>query len=218
MRALIVALLCASPVLADEGELYLGGGAGLEGATLRHPAALAGARRLLAPPNAALARVGVGARYGLSNELHPGFGLELAMAGNVATPDVILAGSHAQIVTGTYLEAAAPIGAGWRFDSGYDLSAVVGVDVAPHVALWMLSAATAPPSSGDTKPPRALPIDVADAVGLGVSLRVRAAVELRLFEALALPLTPYLGVTWDGAPSWRMGMAVQPELITALWP
>ena len=218
MRALIVALLCASPALADEGELYLGGGAGLEGAALRHPAAVAGDWLLLAPPNAALARVGVGARYGLSNELHPGLGLELAIAGNVATPDVILAGSHAQIVTGTYLEAAAPIGVGWRFDSGYDVSAVVGVDVAPHLALWMLSAATAPLSSGDSEPPRALPIDVADAVGLGVSVRVRAAVELRLFEALALQLTPNVGVTWDGGPSWRVGMAVQPEWITALWP
>ncbi|MBI1944649.1 MAG: hypothetical protein HYS27_03075 [Deltaproteobacteria bacterium] len=212
MRALLVVLVAASPALADEGELYLGGEVGVEAAALRHPLAQGGEWLLLVPPNALIARAGLGARFGVTNEVHPSVGLEVGAARNVTTTGVLLGGAPAQVVTGTYLELGTPIGVGWRIDTGFDVSAVLGVEVAPHVAWWAMGAAIAAAAPEHSGPSRVLPIGVADVVRLGGSVRLRAAVELRVFDVVAVQLAPYVGVGWDGAPTSRVGIAVQ-----AMW-
>lgn len=209
MRALIVALVAASPALADEGEVYLGADVGVEAVALRHPVAQGAEWTPLGLPNALLARAGVVARLGVTNELHPGVGLEFAAANNVMNTDVVLGGAPARVVTGTYLEIGAPLGVGWRIDTGYDVSGVLGVDLVPHVAWWAMNAATEPARPGDVGPSRVLPIEVADAVRFGGSVRLRAAVELRVLEVLAIQLVPHVGVSSDGAPTWRAGIALQ---------
>lgn len=211
--ALIVVALAVGPAAADEGEVQLGAGAALEGASIRHP--LADASADLAP-FLLVPRGLLGARYGITNELHLGVGFDVGAAVNVATDGVVVGGTKTRLITGGYFEAAVPLSVGWRVDSGYDVSASVLVDVAPMLALWSVTAATDPAKRDDAGLARRLPIEVDDALIPGVNVRAQIALDVRLFGDLGIHLGAYAGAAWAGSPSLRAGVLLAPSWIGSL--
>lgn len=214
MKTLLACIVLAAPIaVADEGEAHLGAAAALEVASLQHP--------LAAPTTGihfhplVLPRVSVATRYGLTNDWQLGVAVDAGGATNVATDDVTLAGRKTRLVTGGLLELALPLGVRWRVDSGYDVSALVGIDLAPTVAIWSSTAAT-DPTSGEL--PRRLPIDVADAVTIGARGCASLAIDVRLLEALHVRAGAYAGIAWAGTPSVRVGFIVEPSWIFAVGP
>lgn len=219
MKPTIVALVvfAAVPARADEGETDLSAVAALEGALLRHPLAAASELASSSPRVAILPRAGIGVRYGLTNELLVGLGLDGAVTTNVATADVDLGGRSATLLTGTYAELNAPVGLTWRFDSGFDLSGVAALDVAPTIALWY---ATAPvdPSTVTGGVARRLPLEIDDSIQLGLQARGRLAFDVRVADAISLQTGVHAAVAWAGAPVLRVGILVEAAWIAALGP
>lgn len=206
---LIVALTDTLPAAADEGELLLGGGAAIDAALLRHPLV---AEALVLDASTAVTpmpRMRVDARYGLTNELHVGVGLEAAAATNVITSDAPVGGALGQIITGGYFEIAAPLGATWRLDSGYDVSVAVSLDAAPLMTIWSANALADPTKLDESGRPVRLPIELGDKLAFGGLLRLGAHVEARLFETLALRLGPALSVAWAQTPSARVALSLE---------
>lgn len=210
-------LLAATPLLADEGELQLGGSAGVEATWLRHP--LAGAdltideRTAFAP----LPRASLGTRIGITNELNFGSAFEAAGVTNVVTKEIVIGGIPGQVVTGAYLELAAPVGIFWRVDSGFDVSAILGVEIAPIVTAWTGSAFADPANVDAAGVPARLPIDVADAVAAGILVRASAAIDVR-FGHIALRAVPYVAAAWTATPSARIGVLVEPCVLLSALP
>ncbi|MCC7070403.1 MAG: hypothetical protein IT383_03715 [Deltaproteobacteria bacterium] len=218
MRALALFLVLASTTAAaDAGELYLGAGGSLEAAWLRHPLAKDdNSIELSANPVTMLPRLVTSARYGITNELHLGLGLEAAPGANVVTSDVKGAGTSGQIVTGSYLELAAPLATTWRFDSGYDVTGAVDLEAGPVLALWSTSALVDPLRLDEKGRPVRLPFDVDDQVQVGALIRMAAMVEWRVFNNLALRAGPAVTVSWAGTPAVHAALVIEPTFVTAV--
>lgn len=218
MRALaLLVVLASTTAAADEGELYLGAGASLEAAWLRHPLGKDdNPIELSANPVTMLPRLVTSARYGITNELHLGLGLEAALSANVVTNGVEGAGTRGQVVTGTYLELAAPLATTWRIDSGYDVTGAVDLEAGPMLALWSTGALVDPGRLDGKGRPVRLPFDVDDELQFGGFLRIAATVEWRVFNSLALRTGPAVTVSWAGTPSLHAALIIEPTLVTAV--
>jgi hypothetical protein len=215
MRAAVIAaaLAVAPCALADEGELFLSASAEVEAAWLRHP---------LASPFLGfddqtaftfLPRLTVGARFGVSNELHLGIGIGGAGVPNIVTNDVALRGVRGQLVTGGFFEGTLPLSLSWRFDSGCDVSGVVRFDVMPSLSLWTANALADSRKLDATGRPARLPFDVPDALGVGASAQLSFGLEWRVFEHVVLGAAPFVGVGWTGSPEVSVGIRVEPLLV-----
>ena len=218
MRALaLLVVLASTTAAADEGELYLGAGASLEAAWLRHPLAKDDDPiELSASPVTMLPRLVTSARYGITNELHLGLGFDAALSANVVTNGVEGAGTRGQVVTGTYFELAAPLTTAWRIDSGYDVTGAVDLEAGPMLALWSTSALVDPGRLDGKGRPVRLPFDVDDQLQVGALIRMAAMVEWRVFNNLALRAGPAVTVSWTGTPAVHAALVIEPTFVTAV--
>ncbi|MCC7075065.1 MAG: hypothetical protein IT383_27380 [Deltaproteobacteria bacterium] len=219
MRAVaIVVLLTSGTASADEGEGYVGAGVVLDAAWLRHPRKNRATLPDAGTPIAFLPHLNTSVHYGLSNELHAGLGIEGAAAQNVVTNDVAIGGTSATLITGAYLEVAAPLTVSWRFDTGQDATGVAAFDAAPMLTLWSASALADPTKVDTSGHPARLPVQVRDALDPGIVVRLRAVLQVRLLQTLALTLGPTVAFAWAGTPSLRLGVALEPSLISSPTP
>ena len=218
MRALaLVVVLASTTAAADEGELYLGAGASLEAAWLRHPLAKDdNPMQLSASPSTMLPRLVTSARYGITNELHLGLGFDAALSANVVTNGVEGAGTRGQVVTGTYFELAAPLTTAWRIDSGYDVTGAVDLEAGPVLALWSTSALVDPLRLDEKGRPVRLPFDVDDQLEVGALIRIAAVVEWRVWNNLALRAGPAVTLSWAGTPGFHAALVIEPTFVTAV--
>lgn len=213
MRLVALALLLAStPILADEGELAVGVSAALEAAWLRHP--LAGAEVTIDGRTAfaLIPRVGTALRFGITNELQLGGALDVAGIPNVITNEIGVGGAVGQLVTGVYAELSAPVGVFWRIDSGFDASAVLGLEAGPILTLWSSNALADPTKLDSAGRPARLPVNVGDDVNAGIIVRASTAADVR-FGDIVLRVVPYAAVAWAATPSARIGVVIEPSLL-----
>lgn len=213
-RGLAVALVLASPpVAADEGELAVTAAAVIELATIEHPLAAEGTTAFELAPFSIVPHAAVSARFGLTNELQLGLGLNAGASANVQSGNVLLGGTDARLVTGTYVELGAPVTVTWRVNSGYDLSGAATIEVGPMVALWLGTAAIDPVKLDADALPQRLPLEVSDAVTPGLAARLLVAVDARFIDYLVLRVSAYAGVAWAASPFLIVGVALEPSWI-----
>ena len=186
MRAvaiIAVALLTSPAATADEGEFTFSASAGLDAAWLHHPLAPLSILPSSPAPVTPLPRVVIEAGFGLKNDLALTFGVAVAATTNVNSPDVVLAGVPARIVTGTYGELAMPVGVRWQFASGLPVSVDAGIDVAPALAGYLHSVAINAVLKSGAGRALPLPLTVPDAVIAGAAVHAYWGADLRLGDA-----------------------------------
>ena len=79
----------------------------------------------------------MGARYGLTNTLYVGAGVDGSLFGPLKALDVAVGDSRGDLLTGTRLDVMVPLLLGWRFDSGSDVSWIVEVQAGASVVGWL---------------------------------------------------------------------------------
>lgn len=221
-RNLLVAtvLLTSGSAIADEGETYVDLALSPELAWLSHPAV----HNAVASPFDStgtftfLPRLAGSVRYGLTNDLHAGLGFEGAAFGNLAAKGVSVQNTTGDLFSGGYLELGAPLSVGWRFDSGYDFTGLVELQVGPMLTLWSGNALGDPTNLDPNGLPSKLPVDIADTWSAGASARLQAAFEARFFDMLVIAAAPYAGVSWAGTPGVHAGIVLRPSLALGVGP
>lgn len=223
MRALLF-LVCAVVVAhdahADRGEVSLDLTAAGDAAVLLHPA-VHDALQSPATPTATFAmlpRLGVGARYALSDELRVGMAVDVAAAPNLKASQVSVKNTTGDLFTGTYAEASLPLSLGWRLDTGHDFSGALELSAGPLVTLWSGSALADPTRLDANGLPSAFPVAIDDAWDIGGIARASAAFEVRLFDMLVVAIAPSVGVSWAGTVGARAGIAVTPSYVAGVGP
>ena len=222
LRAAVIAMalgaLVSSSALADEGELHIDATAEIEAAWLRHPRAMASLSFDTSTAFAVIPRISVGARAGLTNELHIGAAIALGGTPNVVTNGVTLGGVDGQLVSGSYLAATTQLSLSWRFDSGYDVSTVARIDVGPSLALWTGNALVDPRRLDADGRPALLPFEVKNSLQPGAFVATSLAVDWRFVDAFAIGVRPYAVFAWTGSPEIHAGIALTPSFVAALFP
>lgn len=208
-------LFFALPSIADEGEAYVDASLGTDVAWLSNPAVGDAASSPFTDTSSftILPRGAVALRFGLTNELHLGVGLEGAAIGNVLAKGVSSGAASGDLFAGTYAEMGAPLSATWRLDSGGDFTGLVELTAGPMLTVWAKNALADPTNIDANGLPSRLPIDIADQWNPGAFARVSAAVEARLFDVLVLALAPHAGVSWAGTPGVHAGIILRPSLV-----
>lgn len=201
--------------LADEGELRLAGAVGVEGTTARHPNGLPDSAAINISP--ALVVAG-GVQYGFTNVIDGALRLEAAIEGNVTTPRASVGGAAGDLVTGLVLDLRLPVAAGAHLDTGLPVSAGLVFEAGPSLTLWSSSALVDPLRKDSDGLPARLPIAIDDELTLGAFLRMKLAVSIRPFDALAVVVEPYLTLAWSSAPAVAFGMTLQPRWTPTIAP
>jgi hypothetical protein len=220
MRAFIgiLALVAvgAPSAAADEGDLYLDFTATPQLGWLTHP--------LAATPNTALPfseqsmfgvkpALGLGVRRGVTNELHLGVGVEAAGATSLTGKAIQIENQTGDLLTAAYAEIAVPLTAGWRFDSGYNLTGLVEVQAAPLFVFWGASAFADPTDLDENGLPAKFPVDIADTWHAGGLLRAQALFEARLGDVFAFAVGPSLRVSWADTVGVQVGLVLRPSAV-----
>lgn len=213
-------LVAAASARADEGETYVDIAVSPELAWLSHPAVHDAAA---SPFDATgtftfLPRLAGCVRYGLTNDLHVGLGFEGAAFGNLAAKGVSVENTTGDLFTGGYLELGAPLSFGWRFDSGYDFTGLLELQLGPMLTLWSGNALGDPTNLDPNGLPSKLPVDIADTWSPGASARLQAAFEARLFDIFVIAAAPYAGVSWAATPGVHAGIVIRPSLALGVGP
>jgi len=204
----------SSSALADDGETYVDIGLTSEVAWLSHPAVHPADASPFASSAAVtfLPRLSLGARRGITNELHLGLGLEGALFGNLRATGVELSKTPGDLFAGTYAESALPLTVTWRVDSGSDLTALVELHAGPLLTVWANNALADPNNLDANGLPSRLPLEIADIWSLGGMARVGVAFEARLFDVFVVAIEPNVGASWAGTPGFHVGLNVRPSL------
>lgn len=209
----------ATPAAADEGELFVDLTLVPELAAASHPDAGVSS---FAPPtsNASVlfpaGRAGLGARYGLTNAIHLGLGVDAALGAGLVGHDVAKGGFKGDLVTGTRLALTTPLSAGWRIDSGEDVSAVLELSAGPTAVLWAGSALVSPDTLDDAGLPSRLPPDIKDRWELGARFEARALFEVRLFDVVTAAIGPEVTLCWADTTAASVGLVLRPSLVVPL--
>jgi hypothetical protein len=121
--AIVIALVGSLVARADEGESSLSVSVSPEVAWLSHPLTAEVSPFTPTGTFSFLPRLGVGLRYGLTDSLTLGFGVDSAGFFGLNAVGTRLENTVGTIVTGTYFDAMAPLSLAYRVDAGYDASA-----------------------------------------------------------------------------------------------
>jgi hypothetical protein len=213
MRALLFAIVLTScaAALADEGEIFVGGNAGVDVAWLRHP--LAPVVSLLPDAHATTAvvpRMSITAAYSCTNEFLVTLGVNAAGTANLVTPRVVVGGVSANLITGTYSALTVPVGVRWRLDSGLPLSFDASLEVAPLLAAFVQTVAIDEVAKDALGKAVRLPLAVSDSFLPGAEARIAGGADLRLAN-LVVALRPVFGVGWVKGPQWIAGVTLTVE-------
>lgn len=209
----LLLLLCSEAVNADRGEVLVDAIIAPEVAWLAHPAVHEGASSPFDPTGTftLLPRVGLGARYGLANDVHVGVGLDGAAFSNLVASGVAFENITGDLFTGGYFEAAAPFLVGWRFDSGSDLSGVLELQGGPLLTFWSASALADPTDLDAAGLPARFPVDIPDTWHLGGTVRAQALFEVRLWDVFIFAVGPSLGISWADTVGVHAGLVLRPS-------
>ncbi|MDP2341505.1 MAG: hypothetical protein Q8O67_11125 [Deltaproteobacteria bacterium] len=181
-----------------------------------HPLSGVGTAALpFAPPSTLglTARTTLQARYGLTNSLHLALGLEAAPSTGIVSKGVKFENTSGDLFSSVYAEIALPVGVGWRFDSGENVTAVGELQVAPLVAFWGGSALADPNLLDSNGLPSKLPVEIDDLWVPGVQVSARVLVEARIWDWLVLSVGPQAGLSWAGTLGVHAGLVVRPSVI-----
>jgi hypothetical protein len=215
--ALLTAILLGSlSTHADEGDLYLDFTVTPQLGWLTHP--------LAATPNTVLPfaeqsmfgvkpALGLGVRRGVTNELHLGVGVEAAGATSLTGKAIQIENQTGDLLTAAYAEVAVPLTAGWRFDSGYNLTGLIEVQAAPLFVFWGASAFADPTDLDEAGRPAQFPVDIADTWHAGGVLRAQALFEARLWDVFACAVGPSVGVSWADTVGVHVGLVLRPSAV-----
>lgn len=217
----LFALGLPSPAaLADRGEVGVEAGVGTDVAWLLHPIV----HEPLAPPLSStgtlvfVPRLRMDGRYGVTNELALGFGVDFGGSGGLRAAGVVIDGYQGDLLTGAYGEVALPLSLRWRFDSGMDVSLGAEVAAYPLVALWAGNALVLPSKVDAAGLPARLPVDVEDAWVVGGGARVSGFVEWRVFDLLMLGIAPSISGGWAGTVRAVAGVSLTVGVVGGVGP
>lgn len=212
----VLLLLAALPGRAEEGEVYLDLSVTPEFAWVSHPDAGVGAFDMPFQPTSTLAitpRTAFLARYGVTNSLHLGVGLEAAPATGMQSKGVKFENTTGDIYSTFYFEAAAPVSIGWRFLSGESLTGVGELQLGPMLAFWGGSIPNDPTLPDENGLPSKLPFDIEDQWVPGGFVRVQTLFEARIWDWFVFAVGPEAGVSWAGTLGVHAGLVLRPSLV-----
>ena len=218
LLAFACALAFGGPTRADEGEVYVEAFAQPEVAWLSHP--LSGEQLPFGQSSSLtfLPRLGVSARYGISNSAHVGIGLDGSAFGLLTARNVEFQNVVGDILTGARLDFALPLSVGWRFDSGFDITGIIEAQAGPYLAGWTRNKLVDPRILGPNGLPVELPAEIGDQWRLGALVRLQALFEARLFDLLAVGVGPTVSASWAGAWALQVGLVVRPSFVFGFGP
>lgn len=214
--ALITALLGSLAARADEGDVYLDFVVSPQLAWVTHPLAATEAVALPFAEQSMFAvkpALGFGVRRGFTDALHLGVGVEAAGSTSLTGKRVQIDNQSGDLLTAAYAEVAMPVSAGWRFDSGFNLTGVLELQAAPMVVFWGSSAFADPNDLDENGLPAKFPVDIADTWHFGGLVRAQALFEARIWDVFAFAVGPSLGVSWADTVGVHVGLVLRPSAV-----
>jgi hypothetical protein len=211
-----VFVLASSTAVADEGDVYLDFVVSPQLAWVTHPLAATDALALPFAERSMFAvkpALGVGVRRGFTDSLHLGVGIEAAGSTSLTGKGVQIDDQRGDLLTAAYAEVAMPVTAGWRFDSGFNLTGMIELQGAPMVVFWGSSAFADPTDLDENGLPAKFPVDIADTWHFGGLLRAQALFEARIWDAFAFAVGPSLGVSWADTVGVHVGLVLRPSAV-----
>jgi hypothetical protein len=211
----ILALLASAPSRADDGDIYLDFVVAPQLGWVSHPVAVTDATALPFSEQSMFALkpgVGVGVRRGFGDALHLGVGLDAAGSTSLTGRGVQIDNRSGDLLTAAYVELAMPVSAGWRFDSGSNLTGLLELQAGPLVTFWGSSAFADPNDLDDNGLPAKFPVDVSDTWHIGGIVRAQALFEARLWDAFVFAIGPSLGVSWADTVGVHVGLTLRPSM------
>lgn len=212
----ILALLASAPSRADDGDIYLDFVVAPQVGWVSHPVAVTDATALPFSEQSMFALkpgVGLGVRRGFGDALHLGVGLDAAGSTSLTGKGVQIDNRSGDLLTAAYVELAMPVSAGWRFDSGSNLTGVLELQAGPLVTFWGSSAFADPNDLDENGLPAKFPVDVSDTWHIGGIVRAQALFEARLWDAFVFALGPSLGVSWADTVGVHVGLVLRPSAV-----
>lgn len=218
---LALALLIASPALADEEEVAFDAAVAVEGALLTNPYE---GPLSLKPLFAGRPRVTLGARYGLTNSLYAG--VHLTGTGSftasaaphiLVTPDVTVDGFTGELHS-TQATAGLLATAGYRLDLGWNYTGFVELQAGPAATVWYHWHLAIP----RTNPfedvlvllgPDRIPLTILP----GAMVRLQGGFEARILDNFLVVVMPYVGGGWVGGVDVSAGVAVRASWVQTPW-
>lgn len=217
IASIIFALVASTTVSADEGDFYVDAAITPRVSWLDHPEVKASP---FSPQSAfgLTPSLSLSARYGVTNALHLGLGIETAGSTGLAARGVVRGGSTGDILTATYFELAAPASVGWRFDSLSNLTAALELDAGPLLVLWGANAFADPTDLDENGLPRTFPGTISDSWHLGGRVSARALLEARLWDVVVLAIGPTVSVSWADTVAVSAGLVLRPSFVFGFGP
>jgi hypothetical protein len=220
MRAYIALVgfvaLAALPLKADEGDVYLDVVISPQVGWLTHPLAAADAAALPFAETSMFAvkpAFALGVRRGITDALHLGIGFDVAGSTQLTGQGVTISKQTGNLLTAAYVELAAPVTAGWRFDSGSNLTGLLELQAAPMAVFWGSSAFADPTDLDENGLPAKFPIDIEDTWHLGGLVRAQALFEARIWDVFAFAVGPSVGVSWADTVGVQVGLVLRPSAV-----
>lgn len=214
--AAVVGLLSAGVARADAGDVYLDLAVTPEAAWVSHPLAGVGPFDLPFAPSSTLAitpRTTFSVRYGLTDTLHIGAGLEAAPATGIVSRGVKFENTSGDLFSTLYVELALPLSLGWRFNSGENLTGVAELQLAPLVAVWGGSVLADPTLLDENGLPATLPADIQDQWVPGALVKGQLLFEARIWDWLVIAVGPEAGISWAGTLAVHAGLVLRSSLV-----
>jgi len=210
----VAALLASSAAFADRGDVYLDLNLSPQVGWITHPASSTDPYGSPFEPHSMFAikpGLGLGVRTGLTDQLHLGISLEGAGSTSLTGKGVEVQSTSGDLLTAAYVELAAPVLMGWRFDSGSSLTGVLELQGGPLLTFWGASALVDPDDLDEQGRPAQFPTTIEDSWHVGALVRAQALFEARIWDSFVFAVGPSLGVSWADTVGVHVGLTLRPS-------
>lgn len=214
--AILVVLVSASSASADEGEVMLSPYIQPEVAWVSHPITKAALPFEPSSSFTVLPRVGAAGRFGLTNALTLGLGLDGSAIPGLVAKGVTIENTKGDLATGTRVDLMLPATLAYRFETGSDFSAAVELSAGPQLVGWLANRALNPDLLGEGGLPTELPITIADTWSLGAFGRLGLLFNGRLFNWFAFDAGVAATLGYADTGSVHLGLLLRPSFVLPL--